>query len=124
MKKNSLDAKNQLLTVTDSLGVKKQVQITRTCVELFQNALQQTKYVVNYNDHPTKQTVTDLKDSDYLIKVSLQDFVANRSMITEMDSVILRTIYMRLRRLADFFAAPELTYLTTVKLELKQLAHV
>ncbi|MCY9669320.1 hypothetical protein M5X11_31100 [Paenibacillus alginolyticus] len=123
MKKNSLDAKNQMLTVTDAMGVKRQVQITRTCAELYQSALGQTKYIANYGDLPHKQLTTDLRDSEYLIKVSMRDFIANRSMITEMDSVILRTIYMRLRRLADFFSTPELTYLTTGKLELKQLAH-
>ncbi|WP_261305567.1 hypothetical protein [Paenibacillus andongensis] len=123
MKKNSLDAKNQMLTVTDALGAKRQVQISRTCAELYLSALAQTKYIVNYGDLPNKQLITDLRDSEYLIKVSMRDFIANRSMITEMDSVILRTIYMRLRRLADYFSTPELTYLTTGKLELKQLAH-
>lgn len=112
-----------MLTVTDAMGTKRQVQISRTCTELYQSALTQTKYIVNHGDLPNKQLTTDLRDSEYLIKVGMRDFIANRSMITEMDSVILRTIYMRLRRLADFFSTPELTYLTTGKLELKQLAH-
>lgn len=112
-----------MLTVTDAMGAKRQVQITRACAELYQSALAQTKYIVNYGELPNKQLITDLRNSDFLIKVGMRDFIANRSMITEMDSVILRTIYMRLRRLADFFSTPELTYLTTGKLEFKQLAH-
>ncbi|MBP1961596.1 hypothetical protein [Paenibacillus aceris] len=89
---------------------------------MFQTALEQTKYVVNCG-HPTKQKIADLRASDDLIKVSMHDFIANRCLITQMDCVILRTIYMRLRQLAEMFATPELTYLTTIKLEIKQLAH-
>lgn len=105
------------------MGTKRLVHITKTCLELYQSASLQTKYIVNYGELPNKQRTADLRDSDYLIKVSMQDYIANRSMITEMDSVILRTIYMRLRRLAEFFSTPELTYLTTIKLELKQTVH-
>ncbi|UKS30497.1 hypothetical protein LOZ80_16750 [Paenibacillus sp. HWE-109] len=124
LKKSALDAAKQLLTVTDSLGARKQIQISKRCVELFQLALDQTKYIVNYDEHPAKHMTTDLRESDDLIKVGIRDFVANRSLITEMDSVRLRTIYMRLRRLAVVFSTPELTYLTTVKLEVKHLALV
>ncbi|MEC0231074.1 hypothetical protein [Paenibacillus alba] len=123
MKKSSLDAKNQLLAVTDAIGAKRFVHISKACLELYQSALRQTTYFLNPGDLSNKQRSAELRDSDYLIKVSMQDYIANRSMITEMDSVILRTIYMRLRRLADFFSTPELTYLTTVKLELKQVVH-
>ncbi|MZQ82041.1 hypothetical protein GQF01_07810 [Paenibacillus sp. 5J-6] len=89
---------------------------------MFQSAILQTQYVVHFG-HPTKQKITDLRRSDDLIKVSMHDFIANRCLITQMDCVILRTIYMRLRQLAERFATPELTYLTTTKLEIKQLAH-
>ncbi|OPH58720.1 hypothetical protein BC351_23245 [Paenibacillus ferrarius] len=123
MKQGSLDAKNQLLAVTDAIGTKRFVHISKACLELYQSALRQTTYLMNPGDLSNKQRSVELRDSDYLIKVSMQDYIANRSMITEMDSVILRTIYMRLRRLADFFSTPELTYLTTVKLELKQPVH-
>jgi hypothetical protein len=44
-----------------------------------------------------------IRDSDYLIKVSSQDFIANRSMIMDMVSGLLTTIYMRLRILAKLF---------------------
>ncbi|NEW05054.1 hypothetical protein GK047_03345 [Paenibacillus sp. SYP-B3998] len=123
LKKEALDAKNQMLTLTDSFGLERQVHLSKKCVDLFQSAIQQTKYVLNNGYNPSKQSLVDLRDSDYLIKVSLQDHLANQSMITEMDSVILRTIYMRLRRLADFFSTPELTHLTTVKLEFKEIAY-
>lgn len=78
---------------------------------------------VAYSGHPTKQKITDLRNSDDLIKVSMDDFIANRCLITQMDCVLLRTIYMRLRQLAERFATPELTYLTTTRLEIKQAAH-
>ncbi|WP_442952405.1 phage lytic cycle repressor MrpR family protein [Paenibacillus sp. UNC451MF] len=123
LKKDSLDAANRLLVVKDSYGLKRQVPVTKRCVELFQNALQQTKYILNNGYNPNKQLSVNLRDSDFLIKVSMQDFIANQSMITDMDSVVLRTIYMRLRRLAEFFSTPELTHLTAVKLEHKERAY-
>jgi len=36
---------------------------------------------------------------------------------------VLRTIYMRLRRLAEFFSTPELTHLTALKLEYMEKAY-
>ncbi|OCT15649.1 hypothetical protein A8709_16435 [Paenibacillus pectinilyticus] len=123
LKGTSLDEKNQILTVSDALGVKRHMQVSKTCVERFQSALKQTKYVTSSGDHFTQHKLTDLRKSPFLIKMSMGDYIANRAMITELDSVILRTIYMRLRRLAEMFNMPELTHLTTVKLELKELAH-
>ncbi|BFT73527.1 hypothetical protein PAENIP36_49690 [Paenibacillus sp. P36] len=122
LKKSSLDTKKQLLTVTDAFGAKRQVHVSKRCVDLFQKAMLQTQYVAHLG-HPTKQKVTDLRSSDDLIKVSMDDFIANRCLITQMDCVLLRTIYMRLRQLAERFATPELTYLTTTRLEIKQAAH-
>lgn len=122
LKKSSLDYKSLLLSVTDALGAKRQVRISKKCAELYQMALEQTHYVI-YAGHPAKQKISNLRASDDLIKVSMQDFIANRCLITQMDCVILRTIYMRLRRLAEKFATPELTYLTSMKLDTKQLVH-
>ncbi|CAN7425756.1 hypothetical protein LJR153_002787 [Paenibacillus sp. LjRoot153] len=93
-------------------------------MERFQAALKQTKYITTSCNPLQPKKITDLRNSPFLIKMSMTDYVANRAMITELDSVILRTIYMRLRRLAEYFSLPELTHLTTVKLEMKQLAMV
>ncbi|WNR46303.1 hypothetical protein [Paenibacillus roseipurpureus] len=124
MRSNSLDELKQILTVTDAFGATKQIQVSRTCVERFHAALKQTKYYMcGDGKKQVASTPTPLRESSFLIKMSMSDYVANRAMITELDSVILRTIYMRLRRLAEYFKMPELTHLTTVKLELKQLAH-
>ncbi|MDR6551205.1 hypothetical protein [Paenibacillus qinlingensis] len=124
LKANSLDEKKQLLTVSDAMGGKRYIHVSKTCVERFQAALKQSKYVTN-SGKPLQPTVlTNLRSSPYLIRMSMSDYVANRAMITELDSVILRTIYMRLRRLAEHFSLPELTHLTTVRLELKELALV
>ncbi|WP_371263571.1 hypothetical protein [Paenibacillus sp. 1_12] len=124
LKKDSLDMENQILTLKDSYGIKRQVTVTKRCLDLFQSAVNQTKYIVNNGYSPSRQLSINLRDSDYLIKVSLQDFIANQSMITEMDSVVLRTIYMRLRRLAEFFKTPELIHLTSIKPQLKEIIYV
>lgn len=105
------------------MGGKRNIQVSKTCVERFQSALKQTKYITNLGNSLQPMKLTDLRNSPFLIKMSMSDYLANRAMITELDSVILRTIYMRLRRLAEYFSTPELTHLTTVKLEFKQLAH-
>nr|WP_207952810.1 hypothetical protein [Paenibacillus agricola] len=123
LKKESLDPSKRLLTIKDSYGMTRQVQVTERCVDLFQSAIHQTSYIINNGYDLSRQFVVKLKDSDYLIKVSLQDFIANQSMITEMDSVVLRTIFMRLRRLAGFFLTPELNHLTTIKLECNEKAY-
>lgn len=123
LKKDSLDVERQLLTLMNVQGEKRQHRVTSRCIQLFQDAVYQTKYLLNNGYSSSRQASVNLKNSDYLIKISLQDFVANESMITEMDSVVLRAIYMRLRKLAEFFSSPELTYLTTVKLELKEMAY-
>ncbi|WP_173108723.1 hypothetical protein [Paenibacillus qinlingensis] len=124
MKSNSLDEKKQLLTVSDATGGKRYIPVSKTCVERFQSALKQTKYLTNLGNPLLPKKFSDLRNSPFLIKMSMTDYIANRAMITELDSVILRTIYMRLRRLAEYFSLPELTHLTTVKLEVKQLAIV
>ncbi|NOU67982.1 hypothetical protein GC096_28545 [Paenibacillus sp. LMG 31461] len=110
--------------MSDAMGGKRYIPVSKTCVERFQSALKQTKYVTNLGNPLQPKKFTDLRNSPFLIKMSMTDYIANRAMITELDSVILRTIYMRLRRLAEFFSLPELTHLTTVKLEVKQLAIV
>jgi hypothetical protein len=120
LKKDSLDVFNRVLIIKDSYGIMRQVPVTERCVELFQSAVNQTSYIINNGYDLSRQILVKLKESDYLIKVSLQDFIANQSMITEMDSVVLRTIFMRLRRLAGFFLTPELNHLTTVQLELNE----
>jgi predicted membrane chloride channel (bestrophin family) len=124
LKQNSLDEKKQILTVSDATDTKKQIHVSTACVDRYQAALKQTKYLHSFGNQPHQGKLTDLRKSPYLIKMSMSDYLANRAMITELDSVILRTIYMRLRRLAEYFSLPELTHLTTVKLELKELVHV
>jgi hypothetical protein len=124
LKKDSLDAVNQLLVVKDSYDILRQVPLTKRCVELFQSAVSQTNYIINNGDNLSLQSTVKLRDSDYLIKVSLKDFITNQSLITEIDSVLLRTIYMRLKRLAALYSTPELTHLTTVKLQLQEMAYV
>jgi hypothetical protein len=124
LKKESLDLSNRVLTIKDSRGIMRQVRVTERCAELYLSAVNQASYIINNGYDLSRQIMVKLKDSDYLIKVSLQDFIANQSMITEMDSVVLRTIFMRLRRLAGFFVTPELNHLTTVKLEVKEKVYM
>ncbi|TXK85996.1 hypothetical protein [Paenibacillus sp. N3.4] len=123
IKSEALDIKNQLLTVLDSSGMKRQVPVTKRCAEIFQSAVLQTNYVIHNGSSTNKPISVHLRNSDHLIKVSLEDFVANQSMIRELESVVLRTIYMRLRRLSELFRTPELTHLTTEKFESKELVY-
>ncbi|WP_461480306.1 hypothetical protein [Paenibacillus sp. PvR053] len=122
LKKNSLDVSIRILTVKDSLGQKRFLKVSERCAELYQHAVKQTHYCF-YNDYdPIHRKFVTLKDSPYLIRVCLQDYIANESMIIEIDSVILRTIYTRLRSLATFFSLPQISYLTTVRLDQEQKA--
>ncbi len=101
--KDSLDITNRMLTLKDAYDIERKIPVTRKCVELFQSAVEQTKYILQNGYNQTRQNSVNLRDSRFLIKVSVQDYIANESMITELDSVILRVIYMRLKRLAEFF---------------------
>ncbi|MGG2199461.1 MULTISPECIES: hypothetical protein [Paenibacillus] len=113
--KDSLDITNRMLTLKDAYDIERKIPVTRKCVELFQSAVEQTKYILQNGYNQTRQNSVNLRDSRFLIKVSVQDYIANESMITELDSVILRVIYMRLKRLAEFFSMPELTHFATGK---------
>lgn len=115
LKKQSLDSRNRTLTFTDSSGRKKTQSISSKCVEMYRRAVNQTLYLLESTDE-----VVALRDTAFLIKASLKDYIAHESMIQEMDSVILRTIYRRLRELADVHAYPGLTYLPTSKKKVVQ----
>ncbi|TVY08451.1 hypothetical protein [Paenibacillus cremeus] len=115
LKKDSLDADNRMLTIADGYGSHRKYSISKRCAELFQKAVNQTNYNIHHGYQPNRPTSVNLRNSNHLIKVSNQDFIANESMITDMDSVLLRTIYSRLRKLAEFFSIPELAYLSTMK---------
>lgn len=122
LKKDSLDVSSRILTLKDSLEQKRTIKVSERCAELYQNAVKQTHYFL-YNDYdPINRNSVTLKDSPFLIRVSLKDYIANECMIIEMDSVILRTIYTRLRSLASFFSLPQISYLTTVRLDIAQKA--
>lgn len=122
LKKDSLDVSSRILAIKDSKEQQRLLKVSDRCAELYLNAVKQTQYCF-YNDYdPTHRKIVTLKDSPYLIRVCLQDYIANESMIIEIDSVILRTIYTRLRHLASFFSLPQISYLTTVRLDLEQKA--
>lgn len=118
--KNSLDPTTRTLTIKDFYDKERKIRVTPRCVELYLSAAAQTKYILNNGYNQTRQNSVNLRESNFLIKVSVQDYIANESMITEMDSVILRVIYMRLKRLAEFFSMPELIHFTSVKVELEE----
>ncbi|MCZ8514720.1 hypothetical protein O9H85_20275 [Paenibacillus filicis] len=121
---DSLDLINRLLTIADHSGrTIRTIVLSKRCVELFRSASDQTIYILDNGYSPIKQSSVNLRDSDSLIKISFQDYMANESMITEMDSVILRAIYRRLKRLAEIFSFPELVQLTTGKLNFKSMSY-
>lgn len=82
-------------------------------MDLYHAAIEQTHYEVPATPL-AKTSLAALRESGRLIKLTLADYVANRCLITDMDSAMLRTIYMRLRRLAAHFSAPELLELLNV----------
>jgi site-specific recombinase XerD len=116
LKKTSLDAAKKVLTITDSSGKKRRQDISQKCVEFYQSALKQAKYIL-YNGYNQIPEIVDLKDSDYVVKASLKDYIAHENRIQEMDSVILRTIYYRFRNLAEIFLFPELANLVRSRIQ-------
>ncbi|MBP1990033.1 phage lytic cycle repressor MrpR family protein [Paenibacillus eucommiae] len=112
LKKDSLDMTNKILTVKDASGVKSRFVVSSRCAMLFKRAINQSHYFI---DNGSNQS--ELRESKYAIKVTMNDYLANESMIQEMDSVVLRTIYNRIRNLAERFNMPEITYVTTVRVE-------
>lgn len=120
---NSLDAVNRLLIIEDRSGMSlRTVSLSKRGIELFQSACDQTIYIRNNGYSPIKQASVRLRNNDSLIKVGLEDYIANESMIAEMDSVLLRVIHRRLGKLAEIFSFPELLQLTTVKLHFKSIS--
>lgn len=119
LKHDSLDLAAKALLIKNEKETIRKQPISPKCANLFYKAIHQTKYSLFNGTRPSAygQSTVHLKESDYAIKPSTYDFVANESMIQEMDSVILRTIYNRLKMLADVFSIPELTYLATVRYE-------
>ncbi|MCZ8517398.1 hypothetical protein O9H85_34640 [Paenibacillus filicis] len=120
---DALNETTRILTIESPFGTSRKIQVSKRCAELFQHAAEQTKYILENGYNPTKQNSVNLRHSPFLIKVSIHDYIANESMIMELDSVILRTIYMRLKKLAAFFSLPELVHLTTVRLEPEEKAY-
>jgi site-specific recombinase XerD len=93
LKEDSLDMNNNVLTVSDHSRKKRRQVVSQKCVNLYQKAVKQTQYILN---HTPSQTV-HLKDNGYLIKASVEEYTAHESKKNEMDSVIYRTIFNRLR---------------------------
>ncbi|CAN7763231.1 hypothetical protein LJR153_007149 [Paenibacillus sp. LjRoot153] len=117
LKKQSLEPIKRILTITDSSGRERQQFVSTKCVELYQKAINQKNYL-------SKEEVVALRDTDYLVKVSFIDYVAYESMIQDIDSVILRTIYKRLHDLAELNSFPELTYLHTGTQLIRELVKI
>jgi hypothetical protein len=117
LKKQSLEPIKCILTITDSSGRKRQQSISPKCVELYQKAINQEFYL-------SKEEVVALRDTDFLIKASFVDYVANESMIQDLDSVILRTIYKRLHDIAEIYSFPEFNYLHTGAQLIRELVKI
>jgi site-specific recombinase XerD len=94
LKEDSLDIKNNVLTISDHSRKKRRQVVSQKCVNLYEKAVKQTQYILNHHTPP--QTV-HLKDNGYLIKTSLEEYAAHENKKNEMDSVIYRTIFNRLR---------------------------
>jgi site-specific recombinase XerD len=94
LKEDSLDINSHILTITDHTKKKRRQVVSQKCVNLYQMAVKQSQYILN--QHTPAQTV-NLKDNGYLIKTTVEEYTAHESKKNEMDSVIYRTIFNRLR---------------------------
>lgn len=120
LKRNSIDLDYRSITFNDGYGNRKQYQISTRCAQLFMSAINQTHYISNNGTDHSKVFKTELKNSNYVIKVGNSDYLANEANIEEMDSLVLRTIYNRLRTLAEIYNIPEITFVTTVRVKSNQ----
>jgi integrase len=73
--------------------------VSKMCLQLLQQADRQAEYSVKVpgSDGGTVK----LLQSEYVIKVSLLDYVGNEAFIHDPASVRLRAVYNRLRKLSD-----------------------
>lgn len=94
LKEDSLNLKNNVLTISDHTRKKRRQEVSQKCVNLYQKALKQTHYILK---HCTPSQTVHLKDNGYLIKTSVEEFTAYESKKNEMDAVVYETIFNRLR---------------------------
>lgn len=116
LKRDSVDFGSRTIAVKNESDVIRKQAVSQKCATIFYNAIHQTRYLLNNGTVIEPNRFVLLKDCGFAVKPSADDFIANESMIQELDSVILRTIYNRLKSLAEVFGLPELTYLATVRM--------
>jgi integrase len=106
LKQQNIDADDKTVALTNRQGVKWTHPVSKTCIQLMQKAMQQTKYpVYGADDTPV---YVNLRNSEHVIKVSMQDYIGTESLIQDHYSVLLRTLYVRLRKLSERFDEPDL----------------
>jgi integrase len=120
LKKESIDTDYRAITFNDGYGNQKQYPISTRCAQLFMSAINQTHYISNNGFDHSKIIKTELRDSNYVIKVGTSDYLAHADNPQEMDSIVLKTIYNRLRTLAEIYNIPEITFVTTVRVKSNQ----
>lgn len=98
LKSMHIDTEGRIVYVHRKGGLRPH-PISKTCLLLLQQAEKQAMYSVVLSDG-TDCTVK-LARSEYVIKVSLMDYVGNEAFIPDPASVRLRAVYTRLRKLAE-----------------------
>lgn len=98
LKSMHINAEDRIVYVHRKGGLRPH-PISRTCLLLLQQADRQTMCPAHKKDggaSPVK-----LLMSDFVVKVSLQEYVGNEAFIQDPASVRLRVVYARIRRLTD-----------------------
>jgi integrase len=94
-----IDADARTIVLMQRKGGIRHHPVSKTCIQLLQQALQQTYYPASLPDG----TACDLKlaRSEYVVRVTLWDHIGNEAFIQDPASVRLRTVYARLRKLSE-----------------------
>lgn len=81
--------------------------ISKKCIQLLHQALQQSEFPFRLWDGA--DGFVKLLQSEYVVKVSMHDYVGNEAFISDPASVRLRAVYQRLRKVnqGQYIAAAE-----------------
>ncbi|MFC0211165.1 hypothetical protein ACFFK0_01670 [Paenibacillus chartarius] len=97
--RGQIDEGTRMLSLPQRKGGIRYHPVSKICIQLLQQALQQTSYPAKLPDGSAYEL--KLEPSEYVIKLSLWDHVGQEAFIQDPASVRLRTVYTRLRKLTE-----------------------
>jgi hypothetical protein len=99
LRASHIDVEARTITLPQRRGGLRHHPVSKTCIHLLQQALQQTSYPAQLPDG--KPYALKLGRSEYIVKVSLRDHVGHEAFIHDPAAVRLRAVYARLRSLSE-----------------------